>query len=78
MDVPLGEQIISLIGTLFALVVAGFTVAGILLYGPVTGCGLFGAFMGALASSRFVIGRSIRPRHVPASPATDDNDGDDD
>lgn len=77
MDVPLGEQIISLIGTLFALVVAGFTVAGILLYGPVTGCGLFGAFMGALASSRFVIGRSIRPRTAPqAEPAANDEDDD--
>lgn len=76
MDMPLGEQIISLIGTLAALVVAGFTVAGILTYGPVTGCGLFGAFMGALASSRFVIGRSIRPRAVPQADSNDDTDDD--
>lgn len=65
MDAPLGEQIVSLIATLAALVVAGLAVAAVMFYGLPKASGYLGIGLVTFGLVRLVIGQAIRPRATP-------------
>ena len=75
--VPLGEQVLSFIASMTALVIGGLVVTDVMISGLAMGMAHFTIGMSAFGVARWAIGRAIRTRPVPVPVADDDSNDDD-
>lgn len=77
MDLPLSDQVLSLIRTVISLAVAVATVLGFTRYGFALASAYYGVGLSAFVMMQLALGRSMRTRTAPPAPATtDDTDTD--